>query len=417
MGLGKPKNTMEQSRRGLLATGAAALAGLAGCIGAAEPSTTGSSASLASSDGHDGHGGDGGAGSPAASAVTFVRNVEEVCGHLTSSAILLEQARREDAALHAGHGSDYFGPVLTPLRDVDPELATRLRGRLSSLKQAVRSMTPAEYRGHVEEELFPMLDEAVEAVVPGDVRGSTEFDVRVMNALAGRIAEEYKTAVPEAGTIELAGEYWDGRGFLNRIEARFEEVGSEVGAGEEALARLGERMEAVAAADVVLEATLDFRTATAAATPLPAARIEDRSGTVSYVRNLEEARGHLMASTALLEAGDGGAAGLCAGHGADYVIALVPAVRRADSALVDELRTRLLEVDSRIADGADGYADYVESEVMPVLDRVPAAAVPAEHTDSISFSAAVVVALAGRIAEEYEAAVTDEELIELYGEY
>jgi hypothetical protein len=278
-------------------------------------------------------------------------------------------------------------------------------------------MTPAEYRDHIEGELFPLLDRAVEAVVPGDVRGSTAFDVRVMNALAGRIAEEYTAAVPEVGTIELAGEYWDGRGFLTRIETRFEDVGQELGAGGDALARLRDRMETVAAADAVLAATLSFRTATAAATPLPAARIEGRSDAVSYVRNLEEARGHLVASMTLLEAGDGGAAGLHAGHGADYVLALVPAVRRSDPELAEELLDRLLAVDSRIGEGADGYTDYVESEVMPVLDRVPAAAVPSEYTGSTAFSAAVVLALAGRIAEEYEAAVTDEEVIKLYGEY
>lgn len=201
---------MRQTRRGLLAAGAAALAGMAGCTDAV---ATGSNAS------NDGGDGDGGAASPEISAVSFVRNVEEVRGHLASSATLLEQARREDAALHAGHGPDYFAPVLTPVRDADPELATRLRGRLSSLEEAVRSMTPTEYRDHVEGDVLPLLDQAVEAVVPEDVRWSMAFDVRVMNALAGRIAEEYTAAVPEAGTIELAGEYWDGRGFLTGSRA------------------------------------------------------------------------------------------------------------------------------------------------------------------------------------------------------
>jgi hypothetical protein len=95
----------------------------------------------------------------------------------------------------------------------------------------------------------------------------------------------------------------------------------------------------------------------------------------------------------------------------------LPAVRRAEPALADRLLDRLLALDDRVADGADAYTSYLDEQVLPLLDRIPGVAVPGEFTDSTAFSAAVVLALAGRLEDEYTAAVTDEEVIELYGEY
>ncbi len=349
-------------------------------------------------------------------AVTFVRNVEEVRGHLTSSATLLANGRPDDAALHAGHGSDYFGPVLPEVRDVDPELATELRGHLSELEGQVRSMNGDEYETYVTDEVFPLLADAVGAVVPSDIRDSLAFDVRVMNALAGRIADEYTAAVPSPGTIELAGEYWDGLGFLTRIETRHEQL-SDFSAGGDALDRLRTEMEDVEAASAVLGETLAFRVATAAAVPLPSATVEERETAVTYLRNFEELRGHLAASIALVEAGHESAAGLHAGHGGDYITALLPAVTAADAETGTELLDLLLGVDERVEDGADAYTAHINDEVLPAVGDIPSVAVPSEYTDETGVTAAVVVSLAGRLEDEYAAAVTDEEVIELYGEY
>lgn len=380
--------------------GALATTAVAGFGGASAASQSGGAAAI---DGMDG-------------AVTFVRNVEEVRGHLTSSAALLEQDRPEDAALHAGHGSDYFGPVLPEVRDADPELATELRGHLDGLERQVRSMDAGEYDTYVTGEVFPLLATAVEAVVPAEIRDSLAFDVRVMNALAGRIADEYTAAVPSPGTIELSGEYWDGRGFLTRIETRYERL-SGFSAGSGALDGLRTEVEDVAAASAVLGETLAFRVATAAAVPLPSATVEQRETAVTYLRNLEELRGHLAASVALVEAGHESAAGLHAGHGGDYITALLPAVTAADTETGTELLDLLLGVDERVGDGADAYTSHINDEVLPAVADIPSVAVPSEYTDDTSVTAAVVVSLAGRVEDEYAAAVTDEEVIELYGEY
>ena len=78
---------------------------------------------------------DHGSAESAGMAVAYVRNVEEVRGHLVSATTLLERDRREDAALHAGHGADYFVAILPPVRDEDPTLATRLRARLDEVPE------------------------------------------------------------------------------------------------------------------------------------------------------------------------------------------------------------------------------------------------------------------------------------------
>ncbi|MFB6280649.1 MAG: hypothetical protein ABEH40_01350 [Haloferacaceae archaeon] len=348
-------------------------------------------------------------------AVAYVRNVEEVRGHLASSATLLERGRREDAAVHAKHPTDYFGAILPRLRDVDPDLATRLRARLRAPGQRIGTAEASAYRTYIDEQVLPALDRAVEAVVPEGTRTATGFGVRVMNALAGRIADEYAAAVPEAGSIELVGEYWDARGFLVRIEERYADVESALGgAGGDALGQLRTGVEDVAVASEVIGTTLAFRVATAAAADLPSARVEDRAEAVTYVRNLEEVRGHLASSMALIDAGDESAAAFHAGHAADYIATLLPPVRRADPELADRLLTRLLAVDERIG---DGYREHVTGRVMPMLDRVPSVAVPDEYVGRTSFDAAVILALARRIEDEYAAAVTEDEVIELYGEY
>jgi len=392
---------------GLLgATAGAAAVGL----GAAVSGTSGDDG-----DDHD-HGGGSGGGD---SAVAYVRNVEEVRGHLTSSVELLDRGREDDAALHASHGPDYFAPVLTPVRDEEPALATRLRGLLRSASERISTSDAEEYEQFVTEDVFPLLDDAVAAVVAEETRDSVAFDVRVMDALAGRIAEEYAAAVPEAGTVELAGEYWDGRGFLTRIEHRHEAVGDDLDdATAGALAALRSEMEAVEAPETVRATTLELRVAAAAAADLPSASVESRDDAVTYLRNVEEVRGHAHASLTLLEHGDADAAGFHAGHGADYVTTLLPAVQRADPDLSGRLRERILALDARAAESsASEYERFVTEELFPLLEDAVATVVPGEYRDPTSVSASVLIALLERTEEEYDAAVTDEEVIELYGEY
>ena len=211
-------------------------------------------------------------------AVAYVRNVEEVRGHLVSATTLLERGRRADAALHAGHGADYFAAVLPPVRDEAPGLATRLRARLNEVPERAESDDASAFDAIVTEEVYPLLDDAVELVVDDETRNSTAFGVRVMNALAGRIADEYDAAVTADGTVRRDGEYWDSRGFLVRIEERYDAVSAAVdGAGRDSLGRLRSEMEALDPPSVVVGTTREFRVRTAAAADLPVATIEGGS--------------------------------------------------------------------------------------------------------------------------------------------
>jgi len=373
----------------------------------------GASAAVVSDDSGEEH--DHGSSGVADSSVAYVRNVEEVRGHLASSAALLARDRRADAALHADHGSDYFAAVLPPVRNRDPALAGRLRGRLRAVSDRVETADADEFSSFIEDEIFPLLDEAVAAVVPAAERSDVGFNARVMSALAGRIATEYSAAVTADGEIELPGEYWDGYGFLGRVERRFERTNAELGdTAARSLTALRTAIEAVATPSEVIASALRFRTGVAAAVELPSASVDGVGESVEYVRSAAEVRGHAAAAVRLSELEDTAAASLHAGHGADYVLALAPAVHAVDPALAGELQDRLLALDERVSDGDVGF---VTSELAPVIDEAVATVVSDELVGDASFSARVVIALLGRIEDEYVAAVTDEEIIELYGEY
>jgi len=176
-------------------------------------------------------------------------------------------------------------------------------------------------------------------------------------------------------------------------------------------------MERIAVPSEVSNTTVQFRVQTTAAAELSAALVESRESALKYVCNAEELRGHLASATTLAEIGSTDAE-LHAGHGSDYLLALLPALQREDPALSAELSEHIQAVSDRVTrDSAAEFESFVTEEVYPLIEEALATAVPAEFTDSPSFSAAALLALGDRVAEEYEAAVTDDEVIELYGEY
>ncbi|ERH00660.1 MAG: hypothetical protein J07HN6_02286 [Halonotius sp. J07HN6] len=282
----------------------------------------------------------------------------------------------------------------------------------------VKSDSASAYRQHINDEIRPLLDSAVETVIDNEFRGSTGFSVSVMNALAGRIAGEYSAAVPSAGTIDLVGEYWDARGFLNRIENRHAASGSAIdGAGGETLSSLRSEIETVAAAGEISELTSQFKMETAAAADTESATIDNREEALAYVRNVEEVKGHLHSSAELAEAG-AETASLHAGHSTDYTGTILPPLQRVDPELANRVHEHLFAPGERLeSSSASSYETFVTDNVFPVLDEAIATAVPDEYTGSASFDAAVFLALADRLNGEYGKAVPEGETIELYGEY
>ena len=323
-----------------------------------------------------------------------------------------------DAALPPACGTPRAATAPPPLRDEDPTLATELRGAMKTPATRVESDSASAYRQHINDEIRPLLDSAVETVIDSEFRDSTGFSVSVMNALAGRIAGEYTAAVPSAGTVDLVGEYWDARGFLNRIEERHAADGSAIdGAGGETLSSLRNEIEAVAAAGEVGELTSQFRMETAGAAETESATIHNREEALAYVRNVEEVKGHLHPSVELAEAG-ADTASLHAGHPTDYTATILPPLQRVDPELAGRVHDHLFAPGERLeSDSASEYETLVTDEVFPVLDEAIATAVPDEYTGNASFDAAVFLALADRLNGEYGKAVPEGETIELYGEY
>ena len=80
------------------------------------------------------------------------------------------------------------------------------------------------FEQHATQQVVPAVDEAVATAVPDEYRGSTSFGAAVILALAGRVEDEYTAAVTDDEVIELYGEHWDARGFLTRVESRFEAI-------------------------------------------------------------------------------------------------------------------------------------------------------------------------------------------------
>lgn len=372
----------------------------------------------AASENGEGHGHSHGSSGAVSSHVEYVRNVEEVRGHLTSSMELKRRERDEDAELHAGHGSDYFAAVLPSVRDANPELATRLRGRLRAVQDHVSTDDAAAYESFITNEVFPLLDEAVTIVVPAEDRNSIEFQTEVLNALAGRIADEYSAAITTDGSIELMGEYWDARGFLSRVESRHSATDGLGSTAADALDTLRSEIEAVEPPAGVIPTTVHYRVGTSAAAGLESASVEGIEEAVAYARAAGEVRGHAYASQNLSEYGDADAASLHAGHGPDYAMALLPAVQAEDSDLAATLQERMFALSDRVdSASADEYAQFVTEELFPPLAEAESLVLPDDLAGTTSFEARVTIALLGRIEEEYSKAVTDEEVIELYGEY
>jgi hypothetical protein len=357
-------------------------------------------------------------------AVTYVRNAEEVKGHLESSIRLKHQGKTSHVSLHSGHAADYLSVLIPPVRNANADLATRLHARLRNVDERATSLSASEYETHVREDVFPLIDRAVETVVEEKKRESIAFNAKVNNALLNRIDDEYAAAVRPNETIALQGEYWDGRGFLVRIEHRYEDAvrpalnERQRSAWDSGLDRLRGGMEAVAAPSNVTATTLDLRVAGAAAVPLESAEIHSIEEAVTYTRNVEELRGHLESSIQLKHLGDEEAVQLHAGHGAgDYSDVVLPPVQRQNPQLAQRLQRRLGAIPDHADESPGAYESYIRDEVFPVLDRAREAAVPREYRSSDSFDRRVIVALGERIEGEYDAAVDDEGHVQRHGEY
>lgn len=360
-------------------------------------------------------------------AVPYQRNVEEVKGHLEASAYLLSEndnagdaADGATAAFHAKHAGDYYKAIMPRLRDADPQLAMELRATLADMLEHCRSMDAGAYDDYVHDDVFSLLDRASAAVVSGDLRGTTSFTGRVMNALARRLNEEYgRGVVTEGGALASAGEYWDAWGFAVRIQTLYD--GNEsafIGATGDAVGAIRSQIEDEVSHSTIRETTLRIRASVEGALGFPSASVEGREDALSYARNVEEVKGHLLSASKLKQLGDSSGMAFHARHAPDYAMTVLPPLYASDAGLADDV---LAHMTSAVERGhsldADAYTDSLTGETFDLLDDAMASAVSDEFRGTTSFSAALILALAGRIEEEYSAAVPEGETVDLYGEY
>ncbi|GGN09911.1 twin-arginine translocation signal domain-containing protein [Halarchaeum nitratireducens] len=360
-------------------------------------------------------------------AVPYQRNVEEVKGHLEASAHLLSEsdgagdaADGATAAFHAKHAGDYYKDIIPRLRDADSQLALQLRATLADVLEHCRSMDSGAYDDYVHDDVFSLLDRASAAVISEDLRGTTSFTGRVMNALARRLNEEYSVGVATDGeTITNAGEYWDAWGFAVRIQTLYD--GNEsafLNATSDAVSAIRGQVEDTVSNMAVRETTLQLRASAEGALGLPSASVEGREDALDYARNVEEVKGHLLAASELKQLGDSSGTAFHARHAPDYAMTVLPPLYASDPGLAGDVLTRMTSALERGHSlGADAFDDYATGETFDLLDDAMETAVSEEFRGTTPFTASIIVALAGRIEEEYSAAVPEGEAVDLYGEY
>lgn len=69
------------------------------------------------------------------------------------------------------------------------------------LRTSASSLSPNEYERYVEEEVFPLLDQALNETVPSEFRENERFNVRVIYALLERVDEEYTGRLNSSGAV------------------------------------------------------------------------------------------------------------------------------------------------------------------------------------------------------------------------
>jgi len=356
------------------------------------------------------------------SHVEFVRNVEEVKGHLEASLTLARNEDEEGASLHANHPPDDYITVIVPrVEEEDSQLADEIESTLNEAPDMAEGDTE-EYADYIQNEVNPLLDDAVEAVVPEEETGGTTFESHVNIELLNRIDDEYSAAVAGNGTMVLEGEYWDGRGFLSRIEDRHSEVSSGFDGSvnsdiQGALEELRSKYEDTVPPSELTPTTARLRVLYEAGAETDDATVDDEVEAVRFMRNSEEVKGHLESSIRLKRQEDNDGSSLHAGHPTDYVGALGPATYHASPETWESTSEAMYTVGERVGeDSVEEYESYARDEVFPAIESSVDVAVPSEYRTTET-RAHVAAELTGRLMEEYSAAVTEDGTVELEGEY
>ncbi|MGB9985905.1 PGF-CTERM sorting domain-containing protein [Salarchaeum japonicum] len=154
-------------------------------------------------------------------AVTFVRTVEEMKGHLTVSVSYARANDTDLAAHHANHPhEEYWRAINATLSDVNATLASDLERTLLAAPDHARDDEASAYAAWVNDTLFALLDDA-ERAVAGERTTDAAFNAKVSRDLLQRAVQEYGEGVTEDGTVTEQMEYDDALGFVARADALY----------------------------------------------------------------------------------------------------------------------------------------------------------------------------------------------------
>jgi len=150
----------------------------------------------------------------------FVANVEFMKGHLTMAVFNAEKGDMTFAKLHAGHPlTEHFSVIERLLRERDPQLVDKLKEKLETLPNM---RDTSELKSAVQE-VFKLLDQAVEEVVPEQIREGFIFKSMLINKILKLAGSEYTEAF-EDEKLTLLEEYQDTIGFITRAETIYGEI-------------------------------------------------------------------------------------------------------------------------------------------------------------------------------------------------
>jgi hypothetical protein len=145
--------------------------------------------------------------------------VEMMKGHLRSA---LEDYRIGEIPLaqaHVGHAlHEEYEAIAPTLGKARPALNKTLREALTRLQQGGGDQRDAATYGKEVESAFRVPDQALEALIPADVRKAPSFWAAVLAHLIEEVGEEYGEAVQDGKLVNLP-EYQDAFGFLQRAKA------------------------------------------------------------------------------------------------------------------------------------------------------------------------------------------------------
>ncbi len=156
-------------------------------------------------------------------AVTYVRSVEEMRGHLLMSLVAVRDGDREGAVYQAEETLSEQWPIVgQQLRAANATLADELEASLETAVTMAEEGSTEAYTGHLQNEVFPLLQQAETAAVKESRLRNSTFNAAVVAGLLERANAEYTEGVTAEGTVEEQSDYRSAQAYSARAGTVYE---------------------------------------------------------------------------------------------------------------------------------------------------------------------------------------------------